>query len=73
MANLYVGINRGQYPRQIVFKSSTNSTDMELRIDLSKNLNDADRAELIRAIEEAVANPPAVGVNGFPGWGDSNT
>lgn len=73
MAQLYIGLNRGQYPQSLRFGSATLSTDMELRIDLTKNLNDMDRTTLIETIREALTNPPPVGVNGFAGWGDSNT
>jgi hypothetical protein len=73
VAQLYLGINRGAYPQSLRFQSTTLGTDMELRIDLSKNLNDADRTTLIETIREALTNPPPVGVNGFSGWGDSNT
>ncbi|MGO9268248.1 MAG: hypothetical protein ACLQBA_25740 [Candidatus Binataceae bacterium] len=73
MSQLYIGIDRGAYPQSLRFQSTTLGTDMELRIDLTKNLNDADRTELIETIRQALTNPPQVGVDGFSGWGDSNT
>ena len=70
IANLYIGINRGQHPSQILFGSSTNSTDMELRINLAQNLNDVDRQTLLQAIQEAMTNPQSYPA--FGGFGDDN-
>lgn len=49
MANLYLGLNRGQTAKDVVSGSSTNSTDIELRIDDSKSLK---KSEIIQKVEE---------------------
>lgn len=73
MAQLFIGLNRGQYPQALRFQSTTLSTDVELRIDLSKGLTDIDRSEMVEIIKQALMNPPQPGVNGFQGFGDNNT
>jgi len=49
MANLYLGINRGQSQKDVVTGSSTNSTDIELRIDDSKSLK---KSEVIQKVKD---------------------
>lgn len=48
MASVYFGLNRGQTEFQIATSASTNSTDVEVRIDQTKNLT---RQEIIQEIE----------------------
>lgn len=38
MASRFIGINRGQSEFSVVEGASTNSTDIELRVDTGKNL-----------------------------------
>ena len=38
MASRFIGINRGQSEFSVVEAASTNSTDVELRVDTGKNL-----------------------------------
>lgn len=52
MANLYIGLNRGQEgfrPSDFTVGSSTGSTDVELRIDDSKSLTRKDVANMLCA------------------------
>lgn len=49
MANLFVGSNRGQTEKDIVKGSSTNSTDIEVRIDDTKGWK---RSEIVQKLRE---------------------
>ncbi len=49
MASHYYGINRGQTEFSVVESTSTNSTDIELVIDLTKNVT---KSELMVKLEE---------------------
>lgn len=42
MANRYYGLNRGQTNNDVTEGSSTGSTDVELRVDLSKSFTKSD-------------------------------
>lgn len=47
MAQVYYGINLGKNQDSAVVNTSTNSTDLELRIDTSKIVNREDAYQLI--------------------------
>jgi hypothetical protein len=64
MAQLFAGINRGQLDGQVVFSAATNGTDIEIRIDRSKNLNDVDRTILLETLHRALIT--------YNNWGDNN-
>jgi len=49
MANLYVGLNRGQTQKDVVTGASTGTKDVELRIDDSKGLR---KSEVLQKLEE---------------------
>lgn len=49
MANQYYGLNRGQNEFDITQGTSTQSTDVELRFDLSKSLT---KSEVLMALEK---------------------
>jgi len=49
MASVFYGINRGKNFETAVVGSSTNSTDVEIRVDSTKILS---REELFEAIEQ---------------------
>ncbi len=51
MANRYFAINRGQTEFNIVESSSSNTGDVELNIDLSKNVT---KSELVVMLEEFI-------------------
>lgn len=54
MADLFIGCNRGAIvtqPYRFTTGSSTGSTDVELRIDLSKSLTRQDVANILEGIE----------------------
>lgn len=57
MANAYVGLNRGQNINDIVENTSTNSTDVELRIDQSKSLTKEEVLRALDNIKAALQNP----------------
>lgn len=62
MANRYFGLNRGQTEFDIVQDSSTNSTDIELRVDLSKSLTKSEVLVKLEELENAILKnqwPPA--------------
>lgn len=42
MASQFTGLNRGQHLSDVVTGTSTNGTDIEVRIDLTKNVNELD-------------------------------
>ncbi len=50
MANRYIGGNLGDTDEDIVEGSSTNSTDVEVRVDLSKGLEKIDAKMILEAI-----------------------
>lgn len=49
MASEYYGLNRGQTEFSIVNGTSTNSTDIEVRVDLTKSWK---KAEVLQKLEE---------------------
>lgn len=49
MASEYYGLNRGQTEFQIVNGTSTNSTDIEVRVDLTKGFK---KSEVLVKLEE---------------------
>lgn len=63
MANRFYGVNRGQTQEDIVNASSTQSTDIEVRVDLSKSLTAEEVITKLKQIEDKIlANdkwPPA--------------
>ena len=62
MASRYYGINRGQTEFSVAEGSSTNTKDVELVVDLAKNLTKAEVIEKIDEIKNHVLKgnwPPA--------------
>lgn len=62
MASRYWGINRGQTEFDIVEGSSTNSTDLELVLDLTKNLSKSEVLVKLEELENRIVKsdwPPA--------------
>lgn len=49
MANRFFGFNRGQTEFQIVESGSTQTKDVELNLDLSKNIT---KSELLKMLDE---------------------
>lgn len=47
MAQVYYGINLGKNQDSAVVNTSTNSTDLELRVDTSKIVNREDALQLV--------------------------
>ncbi len=56
MTNTYIGLNRGadQSPDQVAEGSSTQSTDVELRIDNSKSLTRLEIILIVQALERYI-------------------
>lgn len=64
MADLYIGLNRGQEgftASDFTVGSSSGSTDMELRIDDSKSLTRLDIVKFLEAVERMVGQEGGVG------------
>jgi hypothetical protein len=62
MANRYYGLNRGQQQDDVTEGSSTGSTDIEVRVDLSKSFTKGDvvvKLEELRNYVLAHKWPPA--------------
>ena len=62
MADRYFGLNRGQTEFQAVQDSSTNATDVEVRVDLSKSLTKQEVLEKLEEIQNMILKniwPPA--------------
>lgn len=63
MASEYYGLNRGQTEFQVVNSSSTNSTDIEVRIDLTKGFTTAEIDNKLQEIYDTIIRnnlwPPA--------------
>jgi hypothetical protein len=51
MASQYWGINRGQHETDVVTQTSSPGKDVELKVDLTKNLT---KEEVIRLVEDAI-------------------
>ena len=49
MASAYYGLNEGQNEQDIVYSSSTNSTDMEFRVNLA---NVSDKGDALLALQK---------------------
>lgn len=62
MTAYYYGLNRGQRMEDVVVSTSTNSTDIELRVDGAKIPVQGDAAALVEVLEGFLAQakfPPA--------------
>lgn len=62
MASEYYGLNRGQTEFQVTEQASTPSKDVELKIDLTKNLTKAEVILILEMIENHLVKgnwPPA--------------
>lgn len=63
MASEYYGLNRGQHSEDVTQGSSTGSTDIEVRIDLTKGLGESDVMILLDEIKNYILSkdkwPPA--------------
>jgi hypothetical protein len=56
MAVQYIGIDRGQQATAIVTDTSTNSTDLELAVDLSKNMTRQEVLDSLDKIRDFILN-----------------
>lgn len=62
MASRYYGLNRGQTEQNVAEGSSTNSTDLEVVFDLTKNLTKSEILVLLEMIKNHIIKgnfPPA--------------
>lgn len=62
MAVRYYGVNRGQHQTDVVNGTSTNSTDLELAMDLTKNITKLEARILCDMILDQMfkeTSPPA--------------
>lgn len=63
MAQEYYGLNRGQTEFNVVNGTSTNSTDIEVRIDTSKNFTTSEIKNKLQEIYDTIIRnnlwPPA--------------
>ena len=66
MAELYIGLNRGQYTNQVVYGSSTNNTDVELRVNLATGIQKEEVLEALEGVKLLFDSGAAI-------WGDNNT
>lgn len=62
MASEYYGVNRGQQHKDVVVATSSPTKDIELKIDLTKNLTKAEVIMLLELLEDKITTgiwPPA--------------
>lgn len=54
MASEFYGFNRGQTEFSVTEGSSTGSTDVELRVDLTKNLTKEEICSILQMLENVI-------------------
>jgi hypothetical protein len=63
MASRFIGLNRGQSEFDIVDGSSTGSTDLEVRIDLTKNIEQGEFFVMLKQIENYLIKATTIRTN----------
>jgi hypothetical protein len=63
MASRFIGLNRGQSEFDIVDGATTGGTDFEVRIDLSKNIEQSEFFLMLRAVENYLIKATTIRTN----------